>query len=380
MNRRHLWILGAGLSLAAAGSLPAQAQYGHTLSSLVNRPTTNSPSQVLGGTYTRAATRPLESTRGNNVSMFGQRPLPTRAGMRDYTRNRSLGLTDVGTQTNLADFSAGSYFDVLSRAMRDRSGDISAISGLNQAMSINLPLPGQDIGGVPSLGACAYTPRPATNRFQDLLGLQPPAPEGPCQMAPSVAERLDARSSELAARATADGAAFFKAGTEELPDQAGNYQKCPDCPSKLGQAVQVLRMANDLDEQSGLPSLLIAHAALEQNRPLVASSALLDALRRDPHLFTGSGQALDRYFGDVEQEGGRSALLTAQMRRYARLGEKNPTSPPAFALQAYCAWRLGDMVSARDSLDRLDELIPSVDESEAADLHGLASALRRALP
>ncbi len=380
MNRRHLWKLAIVCVIGACWPT-AQAQYARTLNSLLSRPSTNSPSLLLGGTYTREQVRPLESTRGANVGLFGQRPLPSRTSMRSYGYGQTLGLTQVGHQSDLADFAGASYFDVLSRAMRDRGSEISAISGLTRVTNINLPLPGVGIGGVPALSACAFTPRPETSRFQDLLGLRPVAPESPGPMAPSLAERLAARSNERAALAAQEAATLFKEGTQEAPDPVTDeYRKCLDCASKLGRAMQQLRMANDLDPEAGLPSLLLAHAALAQNRPLLASDALLDALRRDPNVLTGAGQTLDRYFGDVEREGDRSAFLTAQMRRYARLVEYNPNSPPAFAIQAYCAWRLGDMASARAALSKLDEMIPGTDEIEAADLHGFATALRGILP
>jgi hypothetical protein len=381
MNRRYVWSVASGLCVIGACLPAARAQHARKLEGLLNRPASNSPSQTIGGQFTASAARPLESTHGPNVSMFGQRPLPSRASMRSYAYGASLGLGQLGFQSDLADLTGGSALNVVSRAMRTRGAEISAISGLSRAVNINLPLPGELIGGVPALSACAYTPRPATNRFEDLLGLLPATPEGPQRTVPSVAERLDARTSDVAARAASEGAALFKAGTQESPDpETLEYQTCVDCPSKLGNAIQQLRMANDLDSQAGLPSLLIVHAALEQGRPLAASDALVEALRRDPKLLTGAGRTLDRYFGDVEREGDRSDFLAAQMRRYARLGEFNPTSPPAFALQAYCAWRLGDAVSARAALSKLDELMPGVDEADATGLHGFATALRGALP
>jgi hypothetical protein len=381
MKIRRLWRLGGLLLFIGAGGSVAHAQYARTLEGLVNRPTRNAPSETVGGRFTRSGTQPLESTRGANVSMFGQRPLPSRAGMNRYDYGQAADLTDVGVQSDLQRLWGPTYFDFLSRAMRNRSGEISSISGLNRAVSINLPLPGQPIGGLPALSACAYTPRPATNRFEDLLGLQPAEPEQTLRMAPSLAERLDLRSDEAAVRAAAEGAALFKQGTREAADpQTGEYRECPECPAALGHAVQVLRMANDLDQAAGLPSLLVVHAALAQERPLAAASALLKALHREPNLLAGRGRTLDPYFGDVERDGQRSALLTAQMRRFARLGEFNTTSPVAFALQAYCAWRLGDASSVRASLSKLDELLPGVDEAEAAEFHGLATALRDALP
>jgi hypothetical protein len=44
------------------------------------------------------------------------------------------------------------------------------------------------------------------------------------------------------------------------------------------------------------------------------------------------------------------------MRRYRQAGQYNPTSPEAYAIEAYSAWALNDAPRARQALARLGEL------------------------
>ncbi len=379
MNRRGLWMAGAGLCLAVCLS-PAKGQYARKLEGLIDRPSAKSPSEFIGGNYTREGARPLGATRGVNVTLMGQTRLPSRASMRSYRFNQGLSYGQLGLQEDAEAAMRLSFFDVMSSATRNRDGELGLVSGLNRALSLNLPVPNVPIGGVPALSACAYTPCPPTTRFDDLLGLVPGDLKEAGPVVPGVAERLEARTSDVATWAEREGVALFKGGTQEMRDpQTGRYEKCPDCADKLARAVQRLRMAIDLDPQAALPSLLLAHLSLEQDRPLVASSELMAALRRDPNLLSGEGGSLDRYFGDAEGAGGRSAFLATQMRRYVRMGEYNPSWPVAHALEAYCAWRLGEVGSARAALARVDELAPSADEGEAEMLRNFSATLRAVL-
>jgi hypothetical protein len=380
MSLRWFWNAGAGLCLLTAALPWASAQYSRKLEGLIRRPSAEAPSTGVGGLFTREAVRPLELARGSAASLFGQRRFTTRANLRDYRFNRTVGYSQLGFQEDMEAPARNSFLNAMMGATRDRGAAVAVISGLNQATSLNLPLPGVPIGLVPALSACAYTPRAESNRFQDLTGLAPPRPEEAAQLLPTTAERLEARTSDVATWAERDGLSLFKLGTREVRDaQTGQFQKFPDCADKLGRAVQRLRMAIDLNPNAALPALLVAHAALEQERPLLAANELLTALRRDPNLLSGAGGALDRYFGDVAGEGGRSAFLAAQMRRYARLGEFNPNSAPAYVLEAYCTWRLGDVGPARAALARLDELAPGMEKAEADTLRGFAAALRGVL-
>lgn len=367
MSLRWFWNAGAGFCLVTAALPWASAQYSRKLEGLVSRPSADAPSMGMGGFYTREAVRPLELARGSAAPLLGQRRFTTRASLRDYNFNRTVGYSQLGFQDMEAP-ARNSFLNAMMGATRNRGAEVAMISGLNQATSLNLPLPGVPIGLVPALNAYAYTPRAESNRFQDLTGLAPPRTEEAPRLLPTTAERLEARTSDLATWAEREGLSLFKQGTQKVRDA-----------DKLGRAVQRLRMAIDLNPNAALPALLVAHAALEQERPLLAANELLTALRRDPNLLSGAGGDLDRYFGDVEGEGGRSAFLAAQMRFYARLGELNPTSAPGYVLEAYCTWRLGDVGSTRAALTKLDELAVGMEKAEADSLRGFAAALRGVL-
>jgi hypothetical protein len=347
MSLRWFWNVGAGFCLLTAALPWASAQYSRKLEGLIRRPSAEAPSMGIGGLFTHEAVRPLELARGSAAPLFGQRRFMTRASLRDYRFNRTVGYSQLGFQQDMEAPARNSFLNAMMGATRNRGAEVAVISGLNQATNLNLPLPGVPIGLVP---------------------LAPPRPEEAARLLPTTAERLEARTSDLATWAERDGVFLFKQGTQKVHDA-----------DKLGRAVQRLRMAIDLNPNAALPSLLVAHAALEQDRPLLAANELLTALRRDPNLLSGAGGALDRYFGDVEGEGGRSAFLAAQMRRYARLGEFNPNSAPAYVLEAYCTWRLGDVGLARDALTKLDELAPGLEKAEADTLRGFAAALRGVL-
>lgn len=380
MNSRRLFLCGVGLILIGLPLPAAVSQYARKLEGLVDRPTTNAPSALLGGTYTRQAAQPLAAARESNVALLTQRMLPSRASMRDYRYGRGLTYGQTGLMEDSAAFPRSKFFDVMTGAFRSRHEEIGFITGMNAATSLALPVPGVAPRGLPTLTASAYTPRPRTERFHDLLGLIPARSAEPLSLLPSAPERLDARTDDVALRAQREGLTLFKQGTIEQRDpRTGYFEKCLDCSDKLAAALRRLRMASDLDGHAALPVLLSVHAALEQDRPLLAASNLVEALRREPRLLLEDGAALDPFFGDATAEGERSAFLAAQMRRYARTGTFNPDSVLAYALEAYCAWRLGESGPARTALTRVEELARASTPEEAEALQVYVAGLRAAL-
>ncbi|HQL54925.1 MAG TPA: hypothetical protein PLQ87_09475, partial [Phycisphaerae bacterium] len=263
------------------------------------------------------------------------------------------------------------YYDLF-MSQFDRIG---TISGLNAARSLQLPLPGVPIGYVPALSASRYTPRAPATRFENLLGLTPVPTEPAVPLTTTVAERLEQRTAERAAQAEREGIALFKQATVDMRHpETLRFERCTDCNENLVRAMQRLRMASELDRQTAVPLLLMAHLALEQERPLQAVDDLLAALRRAQSVFTGAPGEFDAYFGDASATG-RSAFLEMQMRRYARIAELNPGSPSAQALQAYCAWRLGDSGAAQLALGQVEQLAMS-DPGRTDELLNFAAALR----
>jgi len=256
----------------------------------------------------------------------------------------------------------------------DAGGQLAVISGLRSAMSIGMPLPGVAPGYIPTVDAFRYTPHPNTTQFHDLFGLVPTEAPPEQKVRGTMAERLEERLDERIRRAEKEGVALFQQATIQLRDpRTGRYEGCPDCERKLARAVQQLTLVRDLDKASFVSPLLMAHAYLEQERPGMAIDSMLRAYERNPDLLSAEGEAIDGYFGDVQDDADRSAFLQAQMRRYARIGTLNPTSPEALAMEAYCAWRLRDFIHARQVAERASEMARSREDARAGLLDFLAA-------
>jgi hypothetical protein len=83
------------------------------------------------------------------------------------------------------------------------------------------------------------------------------------------------------------------------------------------------------------------------------------------------------FFGDYDPATGRSARLEQQMRTFVTLASERP-SPDSFALEAYCAWALGDKVRARAALERASQLMQQNEEG-SPNLDKLLMALQFAV-
>jgi hypothetical protein len=375
-----VWVQ-AGAFLCVLACLPmADAQYARTLEALTRRPSEAAPSENVGRFFgSGARSSPLTTTRGENVPLMNQRSLPFRGEARG-AHSRVMPGAQAGSMPGrgpggVGGGKAGEGMEVF----RNRTSEIGMITGLTASQNLELPRPGAPAGYVPGLSACEYTPRRETTRFQDILGLTPsgPAPDEP--LLGTTAERLNRHTDELAAQAESAALALFKQATAEMRDvRTGRFENCTDCPDRMARAVQRLTMVSDLTPDSGLPLLLMAHVALEQERPLQAVAKLVEALRRERDLLSRATDGFAGYFGDADTAGGKSEFLEAQMRRYVHIGEYNPNSPVAQALQAYCAWRLGDRDAARAALSQVELLV----RSSAADdneLLNFTATLRSAL-
>jgi tetratricopeptide (TPR) repeat protein len=306
----------------------------------------------MGGRYTRIA--PLQAAR-RDTALLGQNYFQFGNTNRQYSSNQALSTAQVGMQGYRGAAASGGTL-----GMRFNS-TVASLSGLSAVVSPGVPLPETRTGYVPGIDACLYTPRPVTDRFQELLGLVPVAPVV-VERVGSVAEQLEAATQDRVRRAEGAGLDLFKRATIETrtvdpATKVERYQECADCDEKLRQAIANLRLVGHLDGTAYLPYLLMAHAFLEQNRVREALDALLEAVKRHPDLVTleaGLPHPFADYFGDAR--GGGSLFLDAQMRRYSRLGELNPNHAEALALEAYCTWRLGELARARDAARKLEAL------------------------
>ncbi len=359
------WIVAGSLCiLAGAAASPASAQRrARTLTDLVNRPSLRGPSTQIGGEYTRGDQAPLSTTRAEPSLMAA--PQFTfrgreREGKYSGAMSPALGLYPTSTRS----FFTGAT-----------NREPWATVGLSEPRDLELPLPNVPIGYVPALTASWYTPQPPTTPFQQLSGLRPPPPKDPPALIPSAPDRLNARTDERLARIRQEALALFRAATK------ATRERCEDCDVNLSKAVQRLRQVRDLDRSDALAVLLMMHGSLEQERPTRASQELLQAFRRRPQTLFAEARDLDRYFGDVPPDAEPpvySAYLNEQMRRYSRIGTLNKTSAEAFALQAYCAWRLNEPTETRAALAELERLARDA-PAAAEELLWFAAALGEAV-
>ena len=349
----------------------------------ISRPGSRGPSETIGGEFTRAS--PLDMTRRKDVSLLGQTEFNSRARERRGSLGSMMPASRLGlleTPLGLGLTNAGAMSSPSAVAWK-RNADASMISGLSAAQSLQLDLPGENPNQLPALNAGFYTPRPETTRVQELLGLAPaPAESGKLAVVPdTMASRLDALTTARLQDTLREALDLYRAATVEARDvRTERYETCVTCADKLVRAMQQLSMVTILDSQSYLAPLLVAHAALEQERPRQAIDQLLEAFRRQPDFLLNESAAapFDRYFGDAQTAGAHSNYLAVQMRRYQRVGEAADCSARQKALEAYCLWRLGERTAARDMLAQIEKA--AADEPDHTDeLLNFAAAMRAAL-
>lgn len=369
--RPSKWMLAIGLCvLGAGGSAPAAAQaarLGSSLARLMDRPSLG-PSMYIGGSFTQNP--PLMATRQTTALLAPTQAQFRARGRGQMSRYAAAMMPELGMHL-------GGSSSVFTGPTRP---DPAALPGLTPVRELHLPVPNVPIGYVPALTASQYTPRPATTPFQDLCGLLPP-PEEQVQMLASAPERLNVHIDDRLTRARAEALEFFKNGTRESRGPQLRYENCEDCGAQLSSAVARLRLVRDLDRADALVVLLMMHGSLEQERPTRATQELLQAFRRAGGALFDDARELDRYFGDAAAAADgtlRSAYLAEQMRRYSRIGTSNPDSPDAFAMQAYCAWRLGEPTETREALQQL-ELLAARNPAESEELLLYVETLRDVL-
>lgn len=352
-------LLATGL---AAPELLAQ-QGGRTINDLLSRPSDRSASQRLGGRYTGSSQLPTLNVPQSQVATIGEQQLSF------YQPKRSVSPYSTGMYGVQVGLTAP-----IGRSRRPSS------------LLVGLQLPNRVVGTsvlggtrqpVPAIDAYQFTPRPPTTRFHDLMGLKPTLPAPRTAQAISIPERMEDDLAERVERARERGLALFKQATiepVEINPVTGmqHYPDCPECRNRLVQAARELRMVDTLDDDA-VAFLLLAHIALEQERPMTAAAYLLRAWKSDPSLFRND-ITIDAYFGDADDSDTQSLFLEAQMRRYVQIGSVNPASPVAQVLEAYCAWRLGDRVRVREAVERADVLARQTPEKHAA-VRAFAAAL-----
>jgi hypothetical protein len=359
VNRKAIRHLATGVVALSLLLDSATAQYQY----LTRR--TQAPSTYVGrvGRFTgfRAPQAMLQPTWGGGVATLGPGTFGSSLGL---DGSSLAGLPAAVTPAQLGVYvrpTPGLYGEYKGRT--GQRSLLSSISRLNSAMSYGTPLTRAQWNYLPEPTTPLYAPEPQPSVFHEFFGLRPSEPS-PAELDAAPFESLAAlmqedtqqRVGEMESRAQE----FFKRGT---------CAEVEDRQEELARAIKLFQAVSRLDEEAYLPSLLTIHAAIERDQLLLASQALFATVQRRPELFVEQPD-IREYFGDPSR-------LETQARRYLRIGDDNPQIPQAYALQAYCAWVLGDRARATQALRLADE--SSRGEQEHGRIRTFKAALEAAL-
>ncbi len=217
------------------------------------------------------------------------------------------------------------------------------VSGLGSLLSLTAPWNGGRIRMMRMSDEPYFVPEQARSSFEDYFELTPPPSARPelapgQQFAPPAEVMQNDRARELEERRQV----VIKAFRETMVRR-------PD-----GATTEVLALAESLDIQLALipdwslGTLLRLHVALELDQQIVATHCLKSAVSHDGSVFAKI-PSVDQYFGD-------RTVMQDQLRRNLRVGEDAGVSAEAYALQAYCAWQLGELGRARAALQKFRSL------------------------
>lgn len=206
-----------------------------------------------------------------------------------------------------------------------------------------------------------YVPPPDHDPFRAFFGLRD-ADE--VDQARAIDERTYIeRGSQAQATLTSSLRANAANALDELRQRMIDAFKAGDYESTIWMCSSIRSM----DKRAFLPSLLAAHAALTKERFALAYEHLMQAVYRKRDLFVEPVD-IKQYFGDGED-------YERQIRQFSRLPDNSPSGD--LVLKAYCAWRLGDKVTARAALAAARE--KSRDEPQEQDVLALTRAMEPAL-
>lgn len=345
-----------GLCIAAvlwpAGTAGAQSISRAQLS----RPADQGPSQrvgLVGGLSTREGVRdiqrrspagpPMGIQRGAFFGSFGL----TREDA-PYQWPAAVLPADVGTASPW-----GRRGPMLQRVGQHSNIDLQRVSGYGTALSFALPLMGVDSPRIKPPMRYDLTPPTHGNGFNDFFGLTaaveaPPAPESDPEPLPTLAERLTEWNESSIDMMMLRARRTFKAAT-----RTDN----PTASEDLARVQSILDGVRRLRPDDAETELLALHAALGKNQIVTASRSLLRLVLKQPDFFV-QGVDVASYFGDPD-------VLRDQMRRFLRVGDENPQVGEAQALQAYCAWVLGDLVRVRLTIEEISKMEPGPESTRA---------------
>ena len=310
-----------GLSLLAATFLVAETSQGRQQNPALqfNRPSSSRVTRLgqIGGLNTRGGALPSlrNAQRQRGVARlrrsFGGVPSFGRGG-RGSTGFRNQPRVGAGWVQSAPMVGSGQV-----------SGfGLARASGMSFATSLNRrPLP--HVFAAPPRGISLYAPELDDDPFNRYYSLREPVEaENPAATRETLFDALEAgirvRTDDLKQRA-------YLAFKEERYDEALN----------------MFSGVRRLDRDAHQPSLLAVHAALMLKRHALAISHLQVALQRRVELFV-ENQSISEYFSDPTK-------YEDQLHELVRLPDDSP--PTDLAIKSYCAWRLGDKVTARQAIE-----------------------------
>ena len=342
----HRLIANAFVLLCAGWLVTGVAFAQRSARASINRASTGSASQVLGrvgGTNTGRYGNPqgiINNATGtvNPVqAAFNQRSFFGAAGGLGQLPYAPLPQAFMLVPQQITSARLPSPWAAVINGVQDTQ--LASASRLTASQRLTVPLNGLASSAVRIPAQSFYITAPAGNAYDDFFGLTPVDTSPARQPTPDEnwLSLLERQNAEQALLKTRQALAKFKTATQAQVERRYDV---------LAEAQSALRLARDLDSQAYIPSLLLLHLALEKNQVLAAIAQLETAVARNPSLFVDKVD-LRPYFGDP-------MVLENTSRARLRIGDLH-SSPSAYALQAYCAWVLGDQMRISEALARMNE-------------------------
>ncbi|MFH1746611.1 MAG: hypothetical protein ABIG44_06135 [Planctomycetota bacterium] len=216
------------------------------------------------------------------------------------------------------------------------------------------------------------TPKRDGSRFQRIFGLSPGEERIRAEEEFTFDDqmsRMETRTDQRVEQLQREGENLFKQATMSGADSVLKQQD-------LRRVMRVFTSVRHLDAEAYVPCLLGAHACLEREKVASALNFLTAAAHRQPEAFRDS-QTVASYYGDLDEQTGRSHRLDRLMREYVRQTSAGSTLDSAL-LEAYCALVLGEKSRATAALEKAENLI-NQGASSSGGLEELLEAIRYAL-